>query len=172
MLRPSKARRRKWFNGIILYYCIMDFLSFQVSLLQTHQETQNYDFFMTNYHDYYSQKQCTFFPNFSLKPHCTRAFVKGLTGCRIRTSCICIRCHNPNERLTAVTFRETIKYFRHQEKEKTYRSISYFLLVMYSGMQKSGSGWVRGLLFGFRSGSGINISSGMSPLGFRSFGFF
>ena len=34
--------------------------------------------------------------------------------------------------------------------------------------QKSGSGWVQGLLFGFWSGSGINIL-GMSPSGFRGF---
>ena len=39
------------------------------------------------------------------------------------------------------------------------------------GEQKSGSGWVWGLLFGFRSGSGINIS-GISPLGFWCFGVF
>ena len=39
------------------------------------------------------------------------------------------------------------------------------------GEQKSGSGRVRGLLFGFRSGSVINIS-GTSPSGFQSFGFF
>ena len=34
--------------------------------------------------------------------------------------------------------------------------------------QKSGSGWVQGLLFGFGSGLGINIW-GMSPSGFRGF---
>ena len=39
------------------------------------------------------------------------------------------------------------------------------------GEQKSGSGRVRGLLFGVGSGSGINIS-GTSPLGFRGFGDF
>ena len=39
------------------------------------------------------------------------------------------------------------------------------------GEQKSGSGRVRGLLFGVGSGSGINIS-GTSPSGFRGFGDF
>ena len=39
------------------------------------------------------------------------------------------------------------------------------------GEQKSGSGQFRGLLFGFGSGSGINIL-GMSPLGFWGFGDF
>ena len=39
------------------------------------------------------------------------------------------------------------------------------------GEQKSGSGLVRGLLFGFELGSGINIS-GMSPSGFWGFGDF
>ena len=39
------------------------------------------------------------------------------------------------------------------------------------GEQKSGSGRVRGLLFGVGSGSGINIS-GTSPSGLQDFGGF
>ena len=39
------------------------------------------------------------------------------------------------------------------------------------GEQKSGSGRVQGLFFGFGSGSGINIS-GKSPLAFWGFGDF
>ena len=56
--------------------------------------------------------------------------------------------------------------------------LKIFVLILFCakfsdvvGEQKSGSGRVRGLLFGVRSGSGINIS-GTSPSGFRGFGDF
>ena len=55
-------------------------------------------------------------------------------------------------------------------KQKEFKD-SNFVGNLFSdvvGEQKLGSGRVQGLLFGFRSGSGINIS-GMSPWSFRGF---